>query len=80
MAILTSTVNAQVYVEILDTFLIPYMEKKFGDDVIFRMIMHLATEQRVLKLFFRKGISTHGHQNGQQTVWISIRLKIYGGN
>uniref|UniRef100_A0A673J1W8 Uncharacterized protein n=1 Tax=Sinocyclocheilus rhinocerous TaxID=307959 RepID=A0A673J1W8_9TELE len=27
MAILTSTVNAQVYIEILDTFLIPSIEK-----------------------------------------------------
>uniref|UniRef100_A0A672T8Q8 Tc1-like transposase DDE domain-containing protein n=1 Tax=Sinocyclocheilus grahami TaxID=75366 RepID=A0A672T8Q8_SINGR len=37
MAILTSTVNAQMYIEILDTFLIPSIEKTFGDnDVIFQ--------------------------------------------
>ncbi len=36
MAILTSTVNAQVYIEILDTFLIASIEKKFGDNVIFQ--------------------------------------------
>ncbi len=49
MAIFTSAVNAQVYIEILDTFLIPSIEKKFGDNgVIFQDDMHLATEQRVL--------------------------------
>ncbi len=37
MAIFTSAVNAQVYIEILDTFLIPSIEKKFGDNgVIFQ--------------------------------------------
>uniref|UniRef100_A0A671MDT3 Uncharacterized protein n=1 Tax=Sinocyclocheilus anshuiensis TaxID=1608454 RepID=A0A671MDT3_9TELE len=33
MAILISTVNAEVYIEILDTILIPSIEKKFGDDL-----------------------------------------------
>lgn len=37
MAIITSTLSAQVYIEILDTFLLPSMEEKFGDDeVIFQ--------------------------------------------
>ena len=37
MAIITSTVNAQVYIEILDTCLIPSIENMFGDDdVIFQ--------------------------------------------
>uniref|UniRef100_A0A671KXB7 Uncharacterized protein n=1 Tax=Sinocyclocheilus anshuiensis TaxID=1608454 RepID=A0A671KXB7_9TELE len=35
MAILTSTVNAQVYIEILDTFLIPSIEKNCGNSIIF---------------------------------------------
>lgn len=32
----TSTVNAQVYTEILDTFLIPSIENGFVDEVIFQ--------------------------------------------
>ena len=37
MAIITSTVNAQVYIEILDICLITSIENRFGDDdVIFQ--------------------------------------------
>lgn len=32
MAANTSSINAQVYVDILDTFLIPSVDRKFGDD------------------------------------------------
>lgn len=42
MAIITSTINAQVYINNLDTFLIPLIENRLGE-VRFRMIMHLAT-------------------------------------
>ena len=53
IAIITSTINAHVYIEVLNNFLIPSIENWFsGDEVIFRMIMY----QRGLKLFFRKGI------------------------
>uniref|UniRef100_A0A4W6EFN8 Tc1-like transposase DDE domain-containing protein n=1 Tax=Lates calcarifer TaxID=8187 RepID=A0A4W6EFN8_LATCA len=34
MAVITSSINAQVYVDILDTFLIPSIERAFGDDEI----------------------------------------------
>ena len=34
MAVITSSINAQVYVDILDTFLIPSFERMFGDDEI----------------------------------------------
>lgn len=34
MEIITSTANAQVYTEILDTFLFPLVENKFGDDEV----------------------------------------------
>lgn len=42
--LITSTVNAQVYVEIVDTFLILLIENCFGSDVV---IFHnyTATEQ-----------------------------------
>ena len=39
MAIITSTINAHVYIEILDNFLISSLENWFGDDeVIFQDI------------------------------------------
>ncbi|KAF7709014.1 hypothetical protein HF521_018071 [Silurus meridionalis] len=34
MTVITSSINAQVYVEILDTFLIPSIERMFGDGSI----------------------------------------------
>uniref|UniRef100_A0A3Q3AU23 Tc1-like transposase DDE domain-containing protein n=1 Tax=Kryptolebias marmoratus TaxID=37003 RepID=A0A3Q3AU23_KRYMA len=34
MAVITSSINAQVYIDILDTFLIPSVERMFGDDEI----------------------------------------------
>jgi DDE superfamily endonuclease len=34
MAVITSSINAQVYIDILDTFLIPSIERMFGDDDI----------------------------------------------
>uniref|UniRef100_A0A8C5I7Z6 Tc1-like transposase DDE domain-containing protein n=1 Tax=Gouania willdenowi TaxID=441366 RepID=A0A8C5I7Z6_GOUWI len=34
MAVITSSINAQVYVDMLDTFLIPSIERMFGDDDI----------------------------------------------
>ena len=36
MAITTSTDNAQVEIDILNTFLIPSIENRFGDEVIFQ--------------------------------------------
>uniref|UniRef100_A0A8C1BRT3 Uncharacterized protein n=1 Tax=Cyprinus carpio TaxID=7962 RepID=A0A8C1BRT3_CYPCA len=59
MTILTSTVNGQVYIEILDTFLIPLIEKKFGDDVIFQDDNELLNKKMfcvisVIRLFVMK--------------------------
>ena len=55
MVIITSTINIQVYVEILDNFLIPSIENWFSDDeAIFRMMIHVVTEQKGLKLFLLK--------------------------
>uniref|UniRef100_A0A3Q2ZWT6 Transposase Tc1-like domain-containing protein n=1 Tax=Kryptolebias marmoratus TaxID=37003 RepID=A0A3Q2ZWT6_KRYMA len=34
MAVITSSINAQVYIDILDTFLIPFIKRMFGDDEI----------------------------------------------
>lgn len=34
MTVITSSINAQVSIEILDTFLIPSIERMFGDDDI----------------------------------------------
>uniref|UniRef100_A0A3Q3AMG8 Tc1-like transposase DDE domain-containing protein n=1 Tax=Kryptolebias marmoratus TaxID=37003 RepID=A0A3Q3AMG8_KRYMA len=34
MAVITCLINAQVYIDILDTFLIPSIERMFGDDEI----------------------------------------------
>ena len=57
MAIITSTINAHVYIEILNNFLILSIENWFCDnEAIFRSIMHFITEQRELKLFSRKGV------------------------
>ena len=42
-------------IEILDNFLI-LTENWFGDEIIFQDDMYFVTEQRGLKLFFRKGI------------------------
>lgn len=35
VAVIISSINEQVYTDILDTFLIPLIEKMFGDDIIF---------------------------------------------
>ena len=54
MAIIASTTNTQVYIEILDNFLILSVENWFGnDEVIFRMMTYLVTEKRGLKLFLK---------------------------
>ena len=36
MVVITSTINAHVYIEILDNFLIPSIENWFGDEFIFQ--------------------------------------------
>uniref|UniRef100_A0A8C1NF85 Transposase Tc1-like domain-containing protein n=1 Tax=Cyprinus carpio TaxID=7962 RepID=A0A8C1NF85_CYPCA len=44
MTVITSSINAQVYVEILDTFLIPSIERMFGDgSIIFQDDNRLKT-------------------------------------
>ena len=43
MAIITSTINVYVYIEIGDNFLIPLIENWFGDDEIWT-IMDLVTD------------------------------------
>ena len=59
MAIIVSTINAYVYIENLHNFLFPAIENWFDDDeVIFFKIITLVTEQRGLKLFFRKDIKS----------------------
>lgn len=55
MAVITSSINAQVYIRILDTFLIPWIEEMFGDDERFsEMIMYLAIEPELRKHFLEK--------------------------
>lgn len=54
MTILTSTVNGQVYIEILDTFLIPLIEKKFGDDVIFQDDNASWHRAKIVKAFLQE--------------------------
>lgn len=49
---ITSTVNAKVYTEILDTFLIPWMEKSF-----LGMIMHHDS------IIFARGYISHIHRS-----------------
>ena len=45
--IITATINTDVFIEILDSFLILSMENWFGDeDLVFRTIIHVAVEQR----------------------------------
>lgn len=51
-AFITSLVNEQVYTETLGTFLIPPIESGFDDDEV--TIMKIFTEQRLLKLSFRR--------------------------
>lgn len=52
MAIITSTISAQVDIEILDTSLTPSIENRFGDKaVIFRITL---TFYYNVKTFFRK--------------------------
>uniref|UniRef100_A0A672STN9 Tc1-like transposase DDE domain-containing protein n=1 Tax=Sinocyclocheilus grahami TaxID=75366 RepID=A0A672STN9_SINGR len=53
MAILISTVNAQVYIEILDTFLIPSIEKKLGD-VIFQDDNASCHREKSVKAFLQE--------------------------
>lgn len=60
MAIIASAVNAQVYIAILDHFLILFIENRFGDEEIFQKddnSSYLGS-----KFFFRKGISTEWHE------------------
>ena len=50
MIFITLTVNEDVYIEILDDFLISSIENSFsGDDVIFRMIMRLVTTKEIFE-------------------------------
>ena len=46
MAIIISTMNAHVFIEIPYKFLIPLIENWFGDDdvIFFRMIMYLVLD------------------------------------
>lgn len=64
MATITSLVNGQVYIEILNTFLILLMEHSFHYEVIFQD--NNASCQRV------KNIKDFQHTDmiSQQTVWI----------
>jgi len=50
MAVIASTVNAQMDSEVLDTFLIPSNERRLGGAKVihFRMIRHLIQEERML--------------------------------
>lgn len=57
MTISTLTINAQVYNEVLETFLILLNENRFAGFFFFFRIIHLATEQSALNLFIWKGIS-----------------------
>ena len=50
MVIIASEINAHVFIEILDNFLVPSIENWFCDEVIYKDI----TEQRRLKLFSGK--------------------------
>ena len=78
IAVITSTINAHVYMEIQDNFLFPSIENWFDDvEVIFRTIMHFVTKQRELKLFSSQKII--------KMIWrrncpIQNQLKIYGRN
>ncbi len=53
--IIIRTINAYAHIEILNNFLIPFIENWFGDDEIIFRDDH-ASCHRGLKLFFRKGI------------------------
>ena len=53
MAIITSKLNEHVYIELLYHFLILSVENWFDHKIIFQ---DNATEQKRLKIFFRKGI------------------------
>ena len=53
MAVINSILNARVNIKIVDDFLIQWIENWFSDDeVIFKMIMHLVTEQKSFSFFF----------------------------
>lgn len=53
----TSSINAKVYIKLLNTFLIPSVKRMFGDDdIIFSMIIQCATGQRTQKLASKKYI------------------------
>ena len=48
MLIITSTVSTEVYIQILNNFLIPSIENMFDDeDVFFKITVHLLTAKRV---------------------------------
>ena len=55
MAIITSTVSAQVYIEILDTCLVPSIENRFGDDdVIFQDDNASCRRAKSVKTFLKE--------------------------
>ncbi|CAJ0921952.1 unnamed protein product [Ranitomeya imitator] len=55
MAVITSSINAQVYVDILDTFLIPSIERMFGDDeIIFQDDNASCHRAKTVKPFLEK--------------------------
>ena len=57
MLIITSTINIDVYIEILDNFLILLREYWIGDDeVIFQNDNASRQTEKRLKLFFRREI------------------------
>ena len=61
MAIITSTINEHVYIEILDNFHIPSIENWFDDNEIkndfpFQVDDTTFSKRKELKHFFRKAI------------------------
>ena len=57
MAIIISTINTHMYINILDNFLIESIENWFGDDEVIFQDDNLSCQRaKRNKAFFRKGI------------------------
>ena len=54
MAIIITAINAHVYIEIVDNFLIPAIENRFGDNEI--IFQDDNASCHMVKFLFRKGI------------------------
>ena len=55
MVLITSTINAHVYIEIQDNFLIPFIENWFGDEeVIFQYDNVSCHKAKGIKAFIEK--------------------------